>query len=448
MKICKAKTIDLLNEIKDVCEQEHIRYYISGELALSGKERSEIRDEFNNGAVAVFAEDIEKIMGLLNQKENRKIESLADNNKFPGFYVRYMDTSTTLINFTEKAFTYNTNSLGVNIEVICGRAKNGLKGKVLSKLKKMWVKENTPFYIARHSGKRTFKDKITAVFFAALKHTSIMGKLFWAWIHAGKAETTLCELATNRGEIVKYRTDIFDKTAKIELSGAEFNVVNNLTRYIDNYYDSGNRVKPVMHDIVEFDVPWNQTKKFISKYGINLTEYQNDQQEYLEWRKHEYLPVKRKKEKFNSYMFCAEDRMYFYKEFKGEKKEQILALHRAGELDALREIMSEYIEKINYYATHHVGFCSDVEIFRAAMSVMLYDEYLANNKLPDFKRRCKRLFNIINNINYRHFDSIENVFWGEREKEDVLKERKKNTRQSVVQEAKGYYEKYRTGERG
>lgn len=447
MKTCKVKTIDLLKEIKGVCEQENIRYYISGELALSEKEHSEIRDEFNNGAVAVFAADIDKLIALLDKRENRKVESPANNSKFPGFYVRYVDTSTTLINFTEPAFTYDTNSLGVNIEIICGRRKNGLQGKVLGKLKKLWVKENTPFYIGRNAGKKSFKDKLVTVFFSVLKHTSIMGKLFKAWIREGKAKTTVCELATNRGEIIRYKKDIFDKTAKMELSGTEFNVAGNLKKYTENYYGSNVRVKPVMHDIAELKMPWEQMKNVIVKQGIDLAEYQKDQQEFMEWRKHEYLPVKRKKEKFNSYMFCAEDRMYFYKEFKGEKKEQIIALHKAGELEQLRVILAEYIEKINYYATHHVGFCSEAEIFRAAMSVMLYDEYLANNKLPDFKRRCKRLFNIINNINYRHFDSIENVFWGEREKEQVLKDRKKAIRQSVVQEAKRYYEKYRTGER-
>lgn len=447
MKTCKAKTIDLLKEIKAVCEQESIRYFISGDLALIEQERTEIKDEFNNGAVAVFAGDVEKLTAILEKKECRKVESPANNSSFPGFYLRYMDTSTTLINYTETVFTYDTNSLGVNIEIICGRKKSGVKGKILSKLKKLWVAENAPYFMTKRRGKKKLKQRLITVFWGAVKHTSIMEKLFSAWIREGKTETKICEIANNRGEIVKYRTDIFDSTKETEWLDEKFAVVSKLPKFTGNYFENNKMLKPIMHDIVDFDVPWEQMDKSIQRNNIVLKEYQKDQREYLKWKRTVYNPMARKRDRFYSFMFCAEDRMYFYKEFNGEKKEQILALHQAGELDQLREILGEYIEKINYYATHFVGFCSDAEIFRAAMSVMLYDEYLENRPLPEFKKRCKRLFNIINNTNYRHFDSVENVFWGKREKENVLKARKAEIRRSVVQEAKGYYEKYGTGKR-
>ena len=447
MITCKAKTIELLKEIRAVCEQENIRYYLSGDLALIELQHDEIRDEFNNGTVAVFAEDIEKLTAILETKENRKVESLANNSAFPGFYVRYMDISTTLINFTETAFTYDTNSMGVNIEIICGRGSNGFKGKVLSKLKRLWVAENAPYFMTKRRPSKNLKQKMITVFWSALKHTSMMGKLFSAWVREGKTETKICEIANNRGEIIKYRTDIFDDTVKTQWLDGEFDVVKKLKKFTENYFESNRMIKPIMHDIVDFDVPWELMSKAIQRNSIALSEYQKDQREYLKWKRTVYNPMGRKRDRFYSYMFCAEDRMYFYKELNGEKKEQILALHEAGELDQLREILAEYIEKINYYATHFVGFCSDAEIFRAAMSVMLYDEYRENRPLPEFKKRCKRLFNIINNTNYRHFDSVENVFWGQREKEDVLKARKAEIRRSVVQEAKGYYEKYGTGKR-
>lgn len=274
-----------------------------------------------------------------------------------------------------------------------------------------------------------------------------MGKLFSAWVREGRAKTTLCEIATSRGEIIKYRTDLFDETAVTKWIEGEFNIAAKLVKFTDNYFESKKQIKTVQHDIVDFDLPWAQFEEAIRRNNISLAQYQDDQQEYLKWRRFEYKPMAKKRDRFYSYMFCAEDRMYFYREFNGEKKEQILTLHEAGELEQLREILAEYTEKIDYYAKHHIGFCSDAEIFRAAMSVMLYDEYLASRQLQGFKKSCKRLFNIINNTNYRHFDSVENVFWGKRENERVLQARKADIRNSVVEEAKVYYEKYRTGER-
>ncbi len=447
MKTCKAKTIELLKEIKEVCKKENIRYYLSGELALFEQEEREIKDEFNNGAVAVFAEDVEKLMVLLDRKENRKVESLANNSGFPGFYARYMDTATTLINFTETAFTYDTNSLGVNIEIICGRSAHGFKGRILRKLKKLWVVENAPYFIKKHGQGKDLKQKLISVLWRVLKHTSLMGILFRVWIREGKTKTKICEIANNRGEIIKYRADIFGGTSETQWLNENFDVVKRLAKYTENYFESSKIIKPILHDIVDFDVPWEQMGKVIQQKGISLTDYQRYHREYLEWKKTVYNPMAKKRDRFYSYMFCAEDRMLQYRAFNGAKKQQVMKLYAEKEYDQLAVLLGEYISKIEEYAGYGIGFCSDAEIFRAAMSVMLYDEYRENRPLPEFKKRCKRLFNIINNTNYRHFDSVENVFWGQREKEDVLKARKAEIRRSVVQEAKGYYEKYGTGKR-
>lgn len=177
METCKVKTINLLREIKDVCEAEQIRYFVSGELALCENRNKEIKDEFNNGTVAVFAGDIKRLAAVLKKRKDRKVEDLSNNSKFPGFYVRYMDTSTTLINFSEKAFTYETNSMGINIEIICGSSHDTIRGKVLSVLKKAWCQENTAYYIKHRDTRKRTVQYAAGLILKIAKHTQLMKKL-------------------------------------------------------------------------------------------------------------------------------------------------------------------------------------------------------------------------------------------------------------------------------
>ena len=447
MKTCKAKTIDLLREIKDVCGKADIRYYISGELARFERRHQECEDYFVNGCIAVFAEDVKLLTQLLEQIPDRKVESLANNSSFPGFYARYMDTSTTLISISEAAYTYDTNSVGINIEIICGNRKDTFKRKVLNRLKTMWVEQNRPRHAVKRPVKKGLSDRLTAAMFRLASHTPVMKKLYSAWIGAGAKKTKVYELATTRGDILEFRAGMFAKTASTEMLGEEFCMVENIRGFADAYFERHKIPRAEKHDVFDLDVPWEQYAAVIRRNNIQLNEYQKHYQKYLDWRIVDYLPKYRKRDKFYNYMFCAEDRMLQYRAFDPEQKQQVMKLYAEKEYEQLAVLLEEYISKIEEYAGYGIGFCSDAEIFRAAISVMMYRAYNKSAYLPDFKKASNRLINIVKMTNYRHFDSVENVFWGKREKESVLKARKTDIRSSVVQEAKGYYEKYRTGER-
>jgi len=443
METCKSKTIDLLKEIKNACESAGIRYYISGELALYEEKQEECREEFNNGTVAIFAEDVLRLVDILQKNDNRKLESLQNNSKFPGFYIRYMDVCTTLVNFTENVFTYNTNSIGVDIEIICGRMRNSFKRKVLSKLKRLWAVYNLPFYLRKRNSKYTYKHRLVALAFGILKRTPAMRILFNMWLNEGTKKTRECEIATNRGDVVKCSMELFDHTAKTEFLGEEFDIVENLEEYNERYFKKSLKKKPMRYDICAFNVPWAQFSKVIQDNNIKMSKYQKDEQAYLRWRVDSYIPMQNKRQKYYHYMFCAEDRMLMYKAFDAEKKARVMELYQQRDYENLAEILEEYISRIRHYARYRIGFCSDAEIFRAALSVMLYEAFNSSKKLSKFDRKGRRIISIVKETDYRHFDSVENVFWGEREDEAVLMERKEQILESVRHEVRGYFKEYR-----
>lgn len=443
MKTCKARTLDLLKEIKSVCEAEGIKYYISGELALCCMDNKDVKDEFNNGTVLVFAEDVRHLSTILSKNKQRKIESPANNNKFPGFYLRYMDTSTSLLNLYETVYTYETNSVGVNIEIICGRRKRSIKGKVLSYLKKIWVAEYLPHYLKSAGHKKGSTQYFTHVLCKMMQCGFVMNKIFNAWLIQGSVKSKNVEIATSRGEIIKCKSGIFDEGEKVVIAGEPFEIVCDLYNFTNEYFKSGRRLRSTIYDICDFETPWKVFEEAIVKNNIPLKKYQKEQQKYLFWRRTVYNPVRRQRLRYFNYMFCAEDRMLTYKEFKGEKKAKVMELYAQRDFESLEQHMQGYIEKIRKYSRYQIGFCSDPELMEVALCTMIHEIYMNTSVLPDFKKKSNSIIRIVRNTDYRHFDSIENVFWGEREDKVVLSEIKKRVHASVKSEAQSYYSKFK-----
>lgn len=428
MKTRKEKTFELLDEVIAACEANDIRYVISGELALRQVEGTEAPENFNNAAVAVFARDIHKLCEALSKRENRHVESLANNSRFPGFYVRYTDPSTTLVNFTEPTLTYDVNAFGVNIEIICSRPKINFRRRVLSQLKVVFVTENAPYYMDSHHKFKSINRALAMLFFKIAKNTSIMAHIYRKWILVGSIKRKRYEIATIRGYVAKFNESDFKEEKRAS--------------FVSKYFGKDKRMKPTYHEIYDLEVPCSKLSQAIDEHDLPLKEYQKTQQKFLKWQQEVYFPMRKIRRKHYNYMFCAEDRMLMYKEFDAEKKQLVLDLYAKGNYEELRDILAVYIENINKYHRDTIAFCSDHEIFEAALSTMLWE--ISNNaaKRSAFKRRSKKIINIIKNTQYAHLDSVENVFWGEREDAAVLKARKEQIRKNIDKEISSYYEKY------
>ena len=90
----QKKLFDLLLEIKEMCEKENIDYYLCEYLLLDALQNQKITGTYHDFSIMIKAEDVKKFIRAVNEKENREIECLTNNPKFPGFYMRYVATDT------------------------------------------------------------------------------------------------------------------------------------------------------------------------------------------------------------------------------------------------------------------------------------------------------------------------------------------------------------------
>ena len=288
----KNRLISLLNEIKEVCNEHDIPFYLSGELALCAYRHEELRENLNEITVMVFADNVEQLIKLLQCKRaDRVVESLKNNANFPGFYLRYMDSSTTLCNCEDPTYNYEMNAIGVDIEIICGKKTKGFRNKLLNVLRKKWHTEHKALYITKTlSGRKYFiselKHRVNRILFRVFYSRKNMQKLFYEWLsHSTK---NACEYlaALNNGRLVTMDSKWFDSVKAVDIEGECYTVVNDLHAFTKVIYPKGPKYKPSVNEFYDLDVPWNQYRKVLSSQDIDLKAIQKNQL----WRKRTYIP--------------------------------------------------------------------------------------------------------------------------------------------------------------
>lgn len=113
----------LIEEIHQLCVQNKIEYFLTGDLALLACRNMDISDtEIDSGTILMTAENFKKfiICGEENLKENRVIEWMGNNGAFPGLFARYVDISTTY--YTHERLIYEKH-LGMFVTVQLMRPK-------------------------------------------------------------------------------------------------------------------------------------------------------------------------------------------------------------------------------------------------------------------------------------------------------------------------------------
>ena len=97
------KLKELLFEIDDICRANDLKYSLTQRFAISMQEDNAFPDEFNNICIAMTLGDLERLEHIVNDggDGSRIIENIHNNPNADSLAARYVDTGTTLIDFSE-----------------------------------------------------------------------------------------------------------------------------------------------------------------------------------------------------------------------------------------------------------------------------------------------------------------------------------------------------------
>lgn len=117
MKREQQEVLSLLKEIHTICKKNGINYYLSPQLTLCGVTGQPFPQDPLAGVVLMKIPDMEKFRQILEEEpaQARVVESMRDNKRFPGFYLRYVNTNTLCYQLNEGR---NFKAPGIGIDIL------------------------------------------------------------------------------------------------------------------------------------------------------------------------------------------------------------------------------------------------------------------------------------------------------------------------------------------
>jgi len=396
----------LLQEIDSICKENGMPYYLMGETlvyAMRGK-GFPLRRKYLS--IAMHANDVDRFIKAVDKINNRTTESLLNNKKFPGFYLRYIDLDSLMYDTSKKSQKYDNYCIGINIYILFPYRKSGSKKSIIiEKARNKWAK-----WIGEEPSK--FNLQI-------LQQVAVLGKL------TRHFRKMLKRKPTKKGSVECYTEDgshlIFDKKNFGQGKTVEINsytymipfnpkIVAKKTNFGTLLLGNKN-MKCVLNRsfIVAYGIPGNEFLDRITNGKLIKSNNIKRYNWYKKWKEEVFEPIWAKRLEYYEYYFLTKERFMFYKYLCLEQKEYIKKLYAECDFDELSDVMASYLRRMKVHSKRHFGLYFDKDIFVIAIVTMVYLE-LNNENLKNVAiRNVKRIIRIVDLIPQPYLIPIEDI---------------------------------------
>lgn len=380
----QREVLTLLKEIDALCRKHKITYYLSPELTFCAEKKQELPQNPLCGRVLMKIPDMLRFAEVFAQekKSSRVLESMRENPRFPGFYLRYTDTDTLCFRMQEgRSFAYP----GMGIDIY------PLRGKANSKIAHVWNR-------VLETGWRSTGDKYSqkpspkalvcglVVRILSLGGRKRLGNALYQRLSRNQDVPGTQEYGVYcEPKTLYYPAEIFGGTCEVELSGKHFMAPKEKERYLARTFGAGWRereeeaYKPGMGLIVSarvgFEAYFAQVENPTKLLKAFRRQYLRDaigrrRQRYLKrWWKYARL--------------CADKRntALYYK----GKKTYLENLYRCGDFAALDAAFARYTRIMRRCLTEREIYRPDEEIYE------IYLEFLEKTGKSDLSQQIRAI---------------------------------------------------------
>ena len=374
----------LLSEIDKICKREGIPYYLGPQLTLCCITGQEITNP-HAGVIYMRTADMERFR-LAFEKEpqdGRIVESMNNNKRFYGFFLRYTDLNTLCFRLNEGR-NYKYPGMGVDILP--------LRGKQHFRLAHLWTRAQEVGWneLGDYYGDRWGKKKAICRMAMRLRLLTGRGRLakglYRMLCRRMNVENTQEYVVRLKKKAVYFPAEIFDETRTVEIDGKKFPVPADTDTYLRKYYGADYQQKilpvytPKVSEMVSariryedyFQEVGNQNR-FIKKRirARKKSGRAGRKKKYLNWS-------------WNYVKFCAykiELEKYYL-----DKKDYIINLYKNKDYPALEKVFTPYTKATTKSLKNNEIFIPDEEIYHIYMDVL--------NKAgrPKLKARIEKLW--------------------------------------------------------
>ncbi|MCI5530119.1 MAG: hypothetical protein MR406_08295 [Blautia sp.] len=365
----QKEVLSLLTEIDKICRKHGITYFLSPQLTLCSVTGQPFPGNPNAGVVYMKIGDMEQFRLALEQEmpERRILESMNNNKRFPGFFLRYTNMDTLDFRLNEgRNFRYP--GIGVNILP--------LRGKISSRFRHLWnrVEEVGWIEMGDFYGDKRGKKKFLCRMFMRLRcitgRARLGRSLYRHFCKRQDVENTGEYVLRLKKKAVYFPRETFEAVRKVKLEGKTFCAPENLELYLAKYYGKEYRTKvfekyiPKSSEMVSALVSYEDyfqevgsQKSFIKKRNRARRKdtYGKNRRKYLTWC-------------WNYAKFCGfriELERYYL-----EKKDYIENLYRNKDYPALEEIFAPYTKAMVKSLKNNEIFAPDEELLEIFLDVL------------------------------------------------------------------------------
>ena len=363
--------LSLLEEVDRLCTKNKIEYYLAPRLAVHAVYGDEMPKSPLAGGILMKLSDMERfrLAYLKEERKDRALESMYENKRFPGFFLRYEDKNSLCFRMDEGR-NYEYPGIGIDIYPLRGKESSRKLHLWLRCLEMGWIQ-----FCDGRSQKFTWKEKLCKLPVAILMvgGRDRLSKYLYQKLYENQKECKGKDYVVRlKGATLYYPKKIFEKTRRVELEGVSLSVPDAVDSYLKIWFGKGYMNKltepyiPSMTVITSTNIP---CQEFLAKYSGQVKtlvkerrdQYNKDRKgrksrEYLDWS---WNYVKLKGEGVN------------LAEVYARKKECLLNLMENRDYPRLSEELKDYDKIMKKYLETGELYAPDQEIFQIYLQLLL-----------------------------------------------------------------------------
>lgn len=366
------KVINLLQEIHDTCEQLNISYILGGTTAEEAALFGTLPNGRYTATVYMTLKDFVQFREYINanKTEDRAVEGMDNNCRFPGFYFNYVDKNTTYYNYNF-GDSYKCNGIHVKITIL-------KKFSNSKKIKKLIQKEKSfSFNSYKYNRKLSAKNRCRKFFMGirllfARKSTAynIYNRSMKAYMEDKSFVMNYGILDGKKAKLIKYPSYLLTGRTEAELCGHTFYVPQNIEMHIklimgrkplEKLPEQINNTTVVMSDIIPYEEYMTDMKERDRIAKLRQRIRRND-------KMHGAVTYFIRKDW--KIMECVNARLDLIKEY-APLKSQLIEAYQRGDFEELTEFFADYDEQARYHLSQTgMSIYFDKEIFDIYLLVL------------------------------------------------------------------------------
>lgn len=367
--------LNLLEEIKNICEKEGISFFLGGYIAEGAEKYGTFFKGCCSAYIVMHPRDRKRFLRAMKHgiASNRKLESFETNRNYPDFSIRYTDTDTLFFNVREEGF-YRNNGISITVYFVRPNAGTEIRQKFNTGLYAS-IEANalkSPLY--NYTLRKTAAGIIgkAAMFFLGKKLTK---KIAWKLIYSSKdsAQIQSGSIKSFWFHDIPIPTLNFDERRLCSLNGITFPIPVNYDLYSKHQIRKGLKINQRigiqigLPYIISTTIPEREYTKRLSRCHLCRSYQKSASRLYrinLNCGVHEkYLQTAWTITKRGL------DRLLLWKHYMPLKNE-LLSYISENDYKILWNILKPYINKIKYYYKYSLPISFDNDILRITWKLM------------------------------------------------------------------------------